>query len=95
MLQLCTVQLGWDQPLEGEMLMKWKTLVNDLQGVTVPSCYFGNKADSADYHLYSFCDACTMAYAAVVYLVRLDNAQKSSSLSSQNSCATQPFSYPN
>ena len=92
MQQLCTAQLGWDQPLEGEMLMKWKTLVNDLQGdqsVTVPSCYFGNfKADSADYHLYGFCDASTIAYAAVVYLVRLDNAQKSSSLSSQNSCAT-------
>ena len=83
MQQLCKVRLGWDQPLEGELLVQWKTLVGDLkhsQPVTLPRCYFDNfKAETVDYRLYGFCDASTMAYAAVVYLVREDNGQKSSS----------------
>ena len=57
--------------------------MSDLDGsqpVTLPRCYFDKfKTDLTDYHLYEFCDASTMAYAAVVYLVREDNTQKSSS----------------
>ena len=31
MQELCKTKLGWDQPLEGELLKKWKHLVNDLK----------------------------------------------------------------
>ena len=80
--QLCKARLEWDQPLEGELLMKWRTLVSNLSGnqpMTLPRCHFeGFKAESAKYRLYGFCDASTMAYSAVVYIVREDDVQKSS-----------------
>ena len=73
MQELCKVKIGWDQPLEGELLTKWRKLVNDLKAsrpLTLPRSYFNTVRDeSADYHLYGFCDASVTAYAAVVYLV--------------------------
>jgi hypothetical protein len=43
MRELCKVKLGWDEPLEGELLNKWKGQVNDLktnQPIMVPRCSF-------------------------------------------------------
>ena len=73
MLELCKVKLGWDQPLEGELLNKWKGIVNDLktnQPIMIPRCYFRSiKDEPPNDSLYVFCDASITAYAAVVYLV--------------------------
>ena len=99
MQQLCKVQLECDQPLGGELLMKWKTLVNNLQHsqpVTLPQCYFNNgKADTANYSLYGFCNASTTAYAAVVYLVKEENQKLSSFVASKTRVAPlKPLTIP-
>ena len=83
MQELCKVKLGWDQPLGGELLSKWKKLVSDLQPsptMTLPRCYSTHPLGAeTEYRLYGFCDASVAAYAAVVYLVAETNGQRSSS----------------
>ena len=69
--ELCTGKIGWDEPLSGQPLSRWKSLVSGFQGVTtsIPRCYFAlmDKA-SSQCSLQGFCDASSGAYAAVVYL---------------------------
>ena len=83
MRELCKVKLGWDEPLEGELLNKWKGQVNDLktnQPIMVPRCSFcGVRDETPNYCLYSFCDASITAYAAVVYLVEEAEGRRCSS----------------
>ena len=83
MQELCKVKLGWDQLLEGELLNKWKGLVDALktnQPIIVPRCYFcGVRDETHTYCLYSFCDTSLTAYAAVVYLVEEADGRRSSS----------------
>ena len=61
---------GWDQPLVGQLLSKWRKLIGVLRQnkpLILPRHYFsGNPVKSA--HLYGFCDASGNAYAAVVYI---------------------------
>ena len=70
MQELCKVKLGLDQPLEGELLNKWKGLVNDLktnQPIMVPRCYFCSVRDETpNYSLNGFCDASITAFEAVL-----------------------------
>ena len=43
MQELCKFKLSWDQSMEGELLNKWKWLVNNLkdnQPIAIPRCYF-------------------------------------------------------
>ena len=80
MQRLCKDKLNWDQPLDGDVLTKWKKLVSELrpsQVMTLPCCYF-NIVSTGDCSLYGFCDASTTAYAAVVYLVAETSSHRSS-----------------
>ena len=76
MQELCKSKLGWDQPLSGEVLAKWTKLVEQLKDappITIPRCCLQSpKSESKLYRLHGFCDASTLAYAAVVYLVEED-----------------------
>ena len=69
--ELCTSKIAWDEPLSGELLIKWKRLVSEFQGVTtsIPRCYFELLSiEEGHCSLIGFCDASAGAYAAVVYL---------------------------
>ena len=73
--EMCKEKLGWDAPLSGELLRKWKSLRSSFQGVmtSIPRSYFvlADKSSSTC-SLQGFCDASTSAYAAVVY-IRIEN----------------------
>lgn len=58
--------IGWDEPLDGEIISIWKELaadLNDCQGVTMDRSLC--LTDTID--LYCFCDASTKAYGTIVY----------------------------
>ena len=80
MQELCKTNLGWDQPLEGELLNKWNRLVDDLKAncpIVLPRSYFyGSRDEPTNYRLYGFCDASITAFAAVVYLVEEADGHK-------------------
>ena len=59
---------GW--PLPSELLDKWKHVLSRFPGtvISVPKCYFCSTDIPRDCVLYRFCDASTVAYAAVAYL---------------------------
>ena len=68
---MCVHKIGWDDPLTGELLSQWKSLVSTFQGVvtSIPRCYFLlSERLSSTCSLQGFCDASSGAYAAVVYL---------------------------
>ena len=65
------MKVSWDEPLSGELLMKWRKLVDGakkIQSVIIPCCYFGLNEKRTSCCLQGLCDALTHAYAAVVYL---------------------------
>ena len=69
--ELCQNKVGWDEPLSGDLLSRWKSLASNLQGlsISIPRCYFNSVERSLSIcSLQGFCDASTGAYAAVVYL---------------------------
>ena len=69
--ELCANKVGWDKPLSGQLLDKWKFLVSGFKGViiTIPRSYFwGAEKEGSVCSLYRFCDASSAAYAAVVYI---------------------------
>ena len=69
---LYRAKLGWDQPLEGELLAQWNQLTESLRrckSISVPRYYFARGEGSVkEIRLCGFCDASKAAYAAVVYL---------------------------
>ena len=71
--ELCEAKVNWDETLSGPILIKWQSLVQDLQtsqSISIPRCYFDGIHDEVElYKLYGFCDASTGAYAAVIYLL--------------------------
>ena len=71
--ELCHSKLDWDQPITGELLVKWNSLIEDLrvsQPIRVYRCYLNGMGQPVKlFQLCGFCDASTGAYAAVVYLV--------------------------
>ena len=77
MQELCRDKMGWDQPLAGETLRKWKRLVEELRmapTIALPRCCLQTpKNEDRAYRLNGFCDASNAAYAAVVYLVEQDS----------------------
>ena len=60
-------------PLEGDFLGKWQSLVQALHEapmISLPRYYFADTSgDILEVNLHGFCDASTTAYAAVIYLV--------------------------
>ena len=72
MQELCKSKLSWDQLLEGEALIKWCSIVDGLarsQPTTIPRCFLSGVDEMKLYRLYGFCDASTVAHAAVIYLI--------------------------
>ena len=71
--ELCRTKLDWDEPLDGELLRKWRSLISDLQDsptVSIPRHFLsGICSEVKSYSLHGFCDASKDAYAAVVYLL--------------------------
>ena len=78
-------ELSWDQNLEGELLLKWQALVDDVaegRPLVLPRYYLNGwsvDSETSKYRLFGFCDASTMAYAAVIYLVKENETRKLSS----------------
>ena len=70
--ELCRIKIGWDDPLNDELLKMWRKLLDGLEGVTALSllrCYFqGVQERVVSCSLHGFVDACSKAYAAVIYL---------------------------
>lgn len=83
MQELCKSKLNWDKSLEGQVLTKWCKLIDDLmrsQPIAIPRCFLSGAPDEMkQYRLYGFCDASTLAYAAVVYLVEKSYGRRYSS----------------
>ena len=69
----CESKVDWNQTLNGELVHEWKALVSYLQEnqlISISRSYFANVSrDTVSYDLYSFCDASTRVYAALVYLM--------------------------
>ena len=61
MQELCKSKLGWDQPLSGELLIKWTRLIDQLRDaptISLPRCCLqGPRSESRTYRLHGFCDA--------------------------------------
>ena len=70
--RLCRTKIDWDQPLTGELLREWSSLVSYLQGGTsylIPRHLFSGCAHTpTSCRLHRFSDASKTAYAAVVYI---------------------------
>ncbi|XP_062703599.1 uncharacterized protein LOC134286050 [Aedes albopictus] len=63
--------IGWDDQLEDGARKKWSKWLSNLSAITnvrVPRCYNSNLRTSDRTELHVFCDASTMAMAAVAYL---------------------------
>ncbi|XP_055917147.1 uncharacterized protein LOC129949607 [Eupeodes corollae] len=66
--------LAWDTPLPTDLLDEWLTFRGDLQRlekIRIPR-WIGIQID-ATLQLHGFCDASMKAYAAVIYLITVDN----------------------
>ena len=84
MQEVCRIRFGWDQPLTGEPLLKWSSLVKALQSskpLSLPRHYFGGICvrSHCEVQLQGFCDASNAAYAAVVYLVKTTYGRRATS----------------
>lgn len=73
--ELCKSQVGWDDPLTGDLLTRWHHLARSLTHgrltIRIPRCYTTTTTQESTnrYKLYGFCDASLKAYAAVIYLL--------------------------
>lgn len=68
---MCLEKKVWDEPLQGEMLNKWNTIVSELKSlnaVRISRCYFHLDSSPVETRLHAFSDASGQAYAAVLYM---------------------------
>jgi len=68
---MCSEGREWDQPLEGQYLRHWETLVEELKilnEVKIPRCYFKKESSQSFSEVHGFSDASENAYAAALYL---------------------------
>ena len=83
-----------NQPLMGELLCKWQSLILDLQGaslISVPQYFLSDTGQEEEtYCLHRFCDALKSAYAVVVYLQIQDKTRTLCEI-----CSIQNVSDPN
>ena len=69
--QLCKAKMRWDDPLSDILRLKWESLLDSLrvQPLSIPrSMFSGIDKSSMKCQLHGFCDASSIAYAAVVYM---------------------------
>ena len=67
--ELCINKTNWDEELQGTLLHRWKSFLQDLKfigGYRIPRCYFSRQPVTSQIH--GFSDASERAYAAVVYI---------------------------
>jgi len=63
---------GWDDELTGDVLLKWKKWLgelNNLPNIKIPRCYSYQMKSCSRRELHIFCDASEKAFAAVAYIV--------------------------
>ena len=68
--KLWQVKLGWDEELPEELRLlheHWREELPLLQDIQLPRAYFLNKP-TITVQLHGFCDASSVAYAAVIYI---------------------------
>ena len=68
---LCTDKLSWDNPIQGDMLKTWNSIVSEikaLNGIKIPRCYFQERSATTKIQLHAFSDASEKAYATAVYV---------------------------
>lgn len=71
---LCIEKVTWDESLEGEVLVKLKSFINNfntLKNIRVPRCYANHPMTESvmcSYQIHGFSDASKRVYTAVVYL---------------------------
>ena len=69
--ELCVQKVEWDEPLTGQLLTRWNSLISGFSGIvtSIPRCNFWSVTEAASRcSVHRFCDALLGAYAAVVYL---------------------------
>lgn len=74
---LCINNNNWDEPLSGEALQVWNMVSSQLHllsKITVPRCYFELNHEPTEVQVHGFCDASERAYAAVLYIRSIYNA---------------------
>ena len=62
---------AWDEPLEGNTLKQWLSIVEEIGSLSViklPRCYYLPDVEPCDTQIHGFCDASSQAYAAVLYM---------------------------
>jgi hypothetical protein len=67
--ELCLDKVNWDASLQGNLLQRWKLLLDEikcLSSVRIPRCYFQSSPTQIEIH--GFSDASHSAYTAVVYM---------------------------
>ena len=67
--ELCVSKINWNEALEGRLLGKWKSLLDEIrcfETVRIPWCYF--TATPVEIQMHAFNDTSKHAYATVVYL---------------------------
>ena len=68
---LCVEKVDWDVKLQENHQRMWKDFVSaliQLNGVSVPRCYFTSTSTPIDIQIHAFNDASKKAYATAVYL---------------------------
>ena len=68
---ICQVKKDWDEPVHGDLLKEWNTIVNELpllNAVRISRCYYLLHIRPVKTELHAFSDAPNKAYAAVIYL---------------------------
>ena len=71
---LCIKKVTWDESLEGEVLVKLKSFINNLntlKNIRVPRCYANHPMTESvmcSYQIHGFSYASKRVYTAVVYL---------------------------
>ena len=94
---LCTNKIDWDEPLTGDDLASWASMMAELQLLSncrVKRCYYniGSKVNKVELH--GFCDASEKAYAAVLYLQSDGHASTHSIVSKARDVPTKKQTIP-
>ena len=68
---LCNGSCAWDEPLEGDTLKQWLSILDEIGSLSViklTRCYYLPDVKPCATEIHGFCDASLQAYAAVLYM---------------------------